>query len=120
MDQIKRLLQQFQINKLSDIQTLFPNTAIELQSIFETVKRNTFARLQEIIAVAPQHRTYANTVLEFDRTLSYYRSFGSIVCTLKMLHPDPQFIEKAEEILVEWSELSIKLFRKRTRRSIRS
>lgn len=64
------------IQNCSDIASLFPKTIEQIDSNFQSVKSNVTARIQQIISIAPEDRTFENTVLEYDKTMAYFRAHG--------------------------------------------
>ena len=101
---------QFVIRNSFDIAPLFPKTVEEIESSFHFVKNNVLTSLQKIISVSPETRNFENTILEYDRTLAYFRIHGSIIATLKMTHPDEDIRKKAEEVLISWTDCLVDLF----------
>lgn len=106
----KFLDQKYIIRNSTDIAFIFPKTAAELDSNFQIVKNNVLAELQQIVSISPADRTFENTVLAYDRTMAYFRIQGSVLATLKMVHPDINMSKKAEEILKNWWDCQIDLF----------
>ncbi len=104
------ILRQFVIKSSTDIAHLFPKTVEEIESDFYVVKNNVITCLQKIASISPEARNFENTILEYDRTLAYFRIHGSIIATLKMVHPHKDIRKKAEEVLISWTDYMVDLF----------
>lgn len=104
------LNQLLMIQNCSDITSFFPKTAEQIDCNFQSVKSNVTARIQQIICIALKDRTFENTVLEYDRTMAYFRAHGHVIEIMKMVHPDKDIRKKSEEILISWTNTQIDLF----------
>lgn len=104
------LNQTLSIQNVSDIAALFPKSAEEIEANFQSVKKNASARIQQITSIPIEDRTFENTVLEYDRTMAYFRAHGHVIEIMKMVHSDKKIRKKAEEILINWTNTQIDLF----------
>lgn len=87
---------------------IFPKTPAQLEVNFQTVRAEVADRLKKIALIS--EREFENTVLAFDKAAAYFRTHGGVLATLKMVHPDPEMRQKAEELLDQWSRMQIDLF----------
>ncbi len=97
------------IQNPSTVSAMFPKTTDGLEHTYHATKDTVINRIQQIISIAPEARTFENTVLAYDKTLCYFRSYGSVLATLKMCHPDQMMRERAEKFFSALWECMIDL-----------
>lgn len=97
------------IKNKGDISSYFPITPEEIERSFQSVKSYTLASTHYISHIPPKERTFENTVLEYDKTVAYFRIYGSAIVTLNMVHPDENIRLKTDEILKKWTDCLIDL-----------
>jgi thimet oligopeptidase len=89
---------------------LFPKTPDEIDSIYDMVTTTSLEKLQEIIEIAPEERTFENTVLAFDKTLAFCIVHLKRIETIQMVHPDAAMRNKAEEATLALTDFLIDQF----------
>ena len=94
----------------ADVASYFPKNGEQIEGIFQTARSQAFASVQEIVAIPPMERTFENTVLAYDKAVASFRISGSLIATVKMVHPDLGMRKKAEETIVAWTDVMIDLF----------
>jgi len=98
------------IKSPADIHELIPKTIEEMVFGFEVAKQRAMEDIQKILAVPAHDRTFENTVLTFDKAQAYFQIPCSLIALIKMVHPDDAMRKKAQEILLNSSEIAITLF----------
>jgi thimet oligopeptidase len=99
-----------QIQTADSVAALFPKTPDEIDSIYEMVTTTSLEKLQQIIDIAPEERTFENTVLEFDKTLAFFVIHLKRIDAIQNVHPDEAMRNKAEEAALGLTDFIIDQF----------
>lgn len=98
------------IHNSADVASFFPKNGEQIQEIYLSARKMALASVQQIAAIPADERTFENTVLAYDRAAASFSISGSLIATIKMVHPDPAMRKRAEETIVAWTDLAIDLF----------
>lgn len=104
------LIQSLIIHHSDEIPSLFPKTVEEIQESLQSIKDQTKARIERMIAIPSAQRTFENTVMEFDRAVAYAEIKASAIAIIEQVHPEQTMREKAQQALLDLTDFAIDLF----------
>lgn len=88
----------------------FPKDVHEMENRWEEVKKSAETKTTQILLIPSLERTFENTALAYDLALTDFQIFTSTVSLMKLVHPNPEIRQAAEEILLKLTALSLDLF----------
>lgn len=99
------------INK-EDISKLFPKTTKEIKNLVNNFINEAQDKLNKIIKIKSEDKTYENTIKAFDQltSLSNIVIFSSCLHTLEMLSPEKEIRETAQEEILKIQDFFIEQF----------
>lgn len=93
-----------------DYASIFPKNIQEMETASELAQKNASARIQAILSIAPEDKTFENTVLAFDQAAADLQMHCNAISIMKYVHPDSNLSRKAEELLLNLNTFSIDSF----------
>lgn len=107
---LKPLNQSLVVHQANQIPLLFPKTMADIDQSLQSIIENSTSRISQIISIPSAHRTFENTVQEFDRTVAYALIKGECIYLITQVHPDSAMREKAQKALIALTDFSVDLF----------
>ncbi len=98
------------IQSAADVPGLFPKSVEEIEQITLTAKNNSTTQVEQIISIAPEDRTFENTVLACDKAFSDLMIQKQSLHITTMVHPDKTIRDKSQEATTSLKHFLIHLF----------
>lgn len=99
----------YNIYSTSDVISLFPKTSQEIEQLAQTALEKAQAKVDAIIAIPDEDRTYANTAQAFDElcVLSHLSIAGNTIQTLELVSPDDEIRKTAHDAVLKMQDFSV-------------
>jgi len=98
----------YKVNSPADVIALFPQSVKEIEHITDTSIQETKKTLENLIAIKPQDRTFANTFGVLDRiSLSNLSIAANVIHVLEMVSPDKALRDAAKQAIVKLQDFEI-------------
>ncbi|HEY5235961.1 MAG TPA: hypothetical protein VIJ14_07275, partial [Rhabdochlamydiaceae bacterium] len=100
----------FELRTPADVGALFPKSVEKMQQNFAQTKTEALARIETIVSIPADERTYENTVRECDRAVAAFYVHGEGVKTFLKVYPDAEMRTAAQAIAAEAGTFFIEQF----------
>ena len=99
------------IQSSADAIAIFPTSVSQIKTGVKTVIEESKKELNIILAIPDDQRTYANTILAFDRLLGFSNLaiFGTLAQTVDLINPDEKMRSAARDAMLEISNYIIEI-----------
>ena len=100
----------FELRTPADVGALFPKSVEEMEQNFEQTKTEALDRIETIVSIPADERTYENTVRECDRAVASFYVHGEGVKTFLKVYPDAAMRTAAQAIAADAGTFFIEQF----------
>lgn len=99
----------YNIYSTNDVVALFPKTTEDIEKLATTAITKAQVKIDELIAIPDEERTFANTAHVFDElcTLSHLAIAGNVIEALELVSPDEEIRKAAHDSVLKMQEFAV-------------
>ncbi|KKP35872.1 MAG: Oligopeptidase A [candidate division TM6 bacterium GW2011_GWF2_32_72] len=99
-----------QIKNINDLENYFLKTTQEIKTAADQAKETALFELTRIYSIAPEQRTFENTMLAIDNASNKLGTIANAISTAQYVHPEKEMRQTAQEAIEDLQNFSIEHF----------